>query len=70
MNILSQMLEGLANAIGASLETLTTTSKTLVGAINEIKASLTVEHERIHISTVDPTAADGNDGDIWIKYVQ
>lgn len=25
-------------------------------------------HRTIHISTVSPTNADGNDGDIWIIY--
>lgn len=25
-------------------------------------------NDKIHISTADPTASDGNDGDIWLKY--
>ena len=37
MTTLDKMLQGLANALGASLSTLTTTAKTIVGAINEIK---------------------------------
>lgn len=24
--------------------------------------------DKIHISTADPTASDGNNGDIWLKY--
>lgn len=31
-------------------------------------ANMSLESLGIHISTVDPTSADGNDGDIWIKY--
>ena len=41
MTTLDKMLQGLANALGASLSTLTTTAKTVVGAINELKSGLT-----------------------------
>lgn len=61
MNTLSSLLNWIGNTIGANPNTLPTTSKTLVGALTE-------EHNRIHISTADPTSADGKDGDIWIKY--
>lgn len=30
--------------------------------------NLTLSNLGIHISTSDPTTADGNDGDVWIKY--
>lgn len=68
MNVLSSILYFIGTTIGANPSSLTTTSKTFVGAINEVAASVTTEHNRIHISTADPTAGDGSDGDIWIKY--
>ena len=66
MNTLSSLLNWIGTTIGANPSTLTTTSKTIVGSINEVAASVTTEHNRIHISTSNP--AGGNDGDIWIKY--
>lgn len=74
-NILSALFMFLGNTIGAAPSTLTTTSKTIVGAIKELKTNCTVlsnqitaEHNRIHISTTVPTASDGEDGDIWLVY--
>lgn len=73
--ILAPLFAFIGNTIGAAPSTLATTAKTLVGAINELKASITAvdnrvtaEHDRIHISTSSPTASDGADGDVWIKY--
>ena len=37
-------------------------------AMETIEAGLDRAQERIHISTAEPTSADGQDGDIWIKY--
>lgn len=40
-------------------------------AIDSIKtsiAAITLASLGIHISTSEPTSADGNDGDIWLKY--
>lgn len=64
MNTLSSLLNFLGNTLGANPNTLTTTSKTLVGSINEVNA----KNGTIHISTVAPTAGDGEDGDIWLQY--
>ena len=64
MNTLSSLLNWIGNTIGANPNTLTTTHKTIVGAINEVDA----KGGRIYISTSDPSAGVGNDGDIWIKY--
>lgn len=41
MNIVSSILKWIGNTIGANPNTLTTTAKTLVGAINELKSGLT-----------------------------
>ena len=65
MNNLSSILTFIGNVIGANPSTLTTTSKTLVGSINEINGVM----RRIHVSTANPTTADGNNGDIWLKYI-
>lgn len=67
MNILSKILLWIGNTIGANPNTLTTTSKTLVGAINELDVAVDTANSRIHISTEAPTASDGNNGDIWIQ---
>lgn len=64
MNTLSSLLNWIGNTIGANPSTLTTTSKTVVGAINEVNA----KGGAIHISTSDPTSSDGANGDVWIKY--
>lgn len=61
MNTLSSILNFIGGVIGANPNTLTTTSKTIVGAINEVNG-------RIHISNAEPTSGDGNNGDIWITY--
>ena len=37
-------------------------------AMDTIEEGLDRAQERIHISTAEPTSADGEDGDIWIKY--
>lgn len=52
--------------------------KKIEEATAKVKADLAVElnlhkldttiHTKIHISTVSPTNADGEDGDIWITY--
>lgn len=68
MNTLSSLLKWIGNTIGANPNTLSTSSKTIVGSINEVAASVVTEHNRIHISTADPSAGDGNNGDVWIKY--
>lgn len=54
MTTLDKMLQGLANALGASLTTLTTTAKTVVGAINELKSGLTSTTNTVsgHTSTI------------------
>lgn len=65
MNNLSSLLTFIGNVIGANPSTLTTTSKTLVGSINEINGVM----RRIYVSTANPTTADGNNGDIWLKYI-
>ena len=70
MNTLSSLLNWIGETIGSNPNTLTTSSKTIVGSINEVAASVTTEHNRIHISTADPTSGDGNNGDIWIKYTE
>lgn len=64
MNTLSSLLEWVGNTIGANPNTLTTSSKTIVGSINEVNA----KGGTIHLSTVDPTSGDGANGDVWIKY--
>lgn len=64
MNTLSSLLEWVGNTIGANPNTLTTSSKTIVGSINEVNA----KSGTIHLSTVDPTSGDGSNGDVWIKY--
>ena len=51
MTTLDKMLQGLANALGASLSTLTTTAKTVVGAINELKSGLTTANTNISTNT-------------------
>lgn len=64
MNTLSSILKFIGNTIGDDPTNLKSTSKTIVGSINE-------EHDRIHdiyISTATPTAGDGNDGDVWFTY--
>lgn len=68
MNTLSSLLNWIGTTIGANPNTLSTTSKTIVGAINEVDAAVDAERNRIHISTANPTAGDGENGDIWIKY--
>lgn len=58
MTTLDKMLQGLANALGASLSTLTTTAKTVVGAINELKSGLTTldtKTDVIGTGTLDTT---------------
>ena len=64
MNTLSSLLNWIGTTIGANPNTLSTTSKTIIGAINEVDA----KGGKIYISTSDPTSGVGNDGDIWIKY--
>jgi hypothetical protein len=60
------MLKFLGETLGANpTTTLTTTDKTLVGSINEVDAKV---DSKIHISTTEPTAGDGVDGDIWLVY--
>lgn len=49
MTTLDKMLQGLANALGASLSTLTTTAKTVVGAINELKSGLTAVTDKASV---------------------
>lgn len=68
MNTLSSLLNWIGTTIGANPNTLSTTSKTIVGAINEVYTYIDTEHNRIHISTLDPSVSDGSNGDIWIKY--
>ena len=68
MLIYDRILTFLGNTLGADPSTLTTASKTVVGAINEVATSIETEHNRIHISTVEPTDADGSNGDIWLIY--
>lgn len=69
MNTLSSLLNFLGETLGANPSTLKTSSKTLVGAINE-------DHDRIdgfrgiYVSTSAPTSGDGNNGDIWIMYAE
>lgn len=60
MTTLDKMLQGLANALGASLSTLTTTAKTVVGAINELKSGLTTTNTTVsgHTSTIGSGALD------------
>lgn len=66
MNTLSSLLNFLGETLGANPSTLKTSSKTLVGAINE-------DHDRIrdiYVSTSAPTSGDGDNGDIWIMYAE
>lgn len=65
MNTVSSMLKFLGETLGADPSTLTTTSKTLVGALNEVDAKM---DGKIYMSTVAPTAGEGNNGDLWIMY--
>lgn len=60
MTTLDKMLQGLANALGASLSTLTTTAKTVVGAINELKSGLTTTNTTVsgHTSTIGSGSLD------------
>lgn len=63
-NVASAILEFIGSLIGADPETLSTTAKTLVGAINEDHARI----RDIYASTTDPTDDQGSDGDIWLVY--
>lgn len=53
MTTLDKMLQGLANALGASLSTLTTTAKTIVGAINELATAVSSHTSTIGSGTLD-----------------
>lgn len=41
---------------------------TLSSLLNFIGNEIKAEREKITISTSEPTAADGTDGDIWLVY--
>lgn len=58
MNTISSLFNFIGNLIGANPNTLTTTSKTLVGAINEVKA--------MHADYIETTSSSGNWK--WQKY--
>ena len=38
------------------------------GNMNNIEDGINEALNKIHISTVEPTSSDGEDGDIWIVY--
>ena len=65
MNTLSSILNFLGVTLGANPNTLTTTNKTIIGAINEVDAAI---DSRVHISTSVPTSGDGENGDVWLVY--
>lgn len=56
MTTLDKMLQGLANALGASLSTLTTTAKTIVGALNELAAGVSSHSSTIGSGSLDTTS--------------
>lgn len=38
------------------------------GNMNNIEDGINEALNKIHISTVEPTSSDGEDGDIWVVY--
>jgi hypothetical protein len=58
MNTLSSLLYFIGTTIGANPNSLTTSSKTFVGAINEVNS-------RIHYLNLDTTATSGTDKEIY-----
>lgn len=64
MNTLSSLLNWIGNTIGANPSTLTTTSKTVVGAINEVNAKCDIVYDGD--INLDTTAQAGTtDGDLY-----
>lgn len=68
MNTLSSLLNWIGNTIGANPNTLTTTSKKIVGAINELDADINAVDDKVDNSltrqTITVTAASTTAGTI------
>lgn len=60
--------ESSGSAVPASTITAGTLGGQVVANASAVATTNVFQVRNIYISTEDPTASDGNDGDIWIKY--
>jgi hypothetical protein len=68
---LADDLAGKLNATAQAADSAKLEGRTKAQVISDVQTALnlgTASTANIFVSTVDPVAADGKDGDLWIKY--